>query len=288
MIQIGLLIALFCAVVTNLSFLWKQKGAVAAPAMSLSHPLKSITGLFSSKWWTIGWLVALVAWGLHVVALGLAPISLVQAVLAGGLVFLAVIATKWFGFHLGKREWWGIGLVAAGLAFLGLTLQQGVSQVHSTYSLSGMIAFEGAMVFIGMLLFLSHRVERVRHRHGVLLGASAGILFGVSDVSLKALTGIVPHAGLVGLISPWTAVALFASVIAFYASARSLQIGEGLGVIATTAVAANASAIVGGVLVFGDPLGSDTVMIIGRIAAFLLVLVATALIPGPTRVAARA
>ena len=52
-----------------------------------------------------------------------------------------------------------------------------------------MVAFEGGDDPARHLLLLSHRVERVRHRHGVLLGAAAGILFGVSDVAIKALTG---------------------------------------------------------------------------------------------------
>ena len=41
------------------------------------------------------------------------------------------------------------------------------------------------------------------------------------------------------LVSPWTFAALAASVIAFYTSARSLQIGPGVEVIALTSVAAN-------------------------------------------------
>jgi hypothetical protein len=48
----------------------------------------------------VGWIVALIAWGLHVGALSLAPLSSVQAVLSGGLVFLAVLAEHFFGFRL--------------------------------------------------------------------------------------------------------------------------------------------------------------------------------------------
>jgi multidrug transporter EmrE-like cation transporter len=67
---------------------------------------------FRSKWWTIGWGVAVVAFALHVAALTLAPISVGQAVLAGGLVFLAVLADRFFGMQLGRRQWIGIGVVA--------------------------------------------------------------------------------------------------------------------------------------------------------------------------------
>ena len=285
-VQIGLLLALGCAFATNLAFLWKHRGAVAAPEVNVRHPLASAKGLFASKWWSIGFGVALIAWVLHVAALALAPISLVQAVISGGLVFLAVLADRWFGFELGKREWMGVALTAVGLAFLGLTVQTGGGGAHSSYSISGMIAFEGAMVLLGAVLLMSHRVERVRHRSGLILGAAAGILFGVSDISIKALTGTVPGE-LMSILSPWTLVAVVASVAAFYASARGLQVGDGLSVIALTSVSANLSAILGGILVFGDPLGADPVEAVARGMAFAMVIAATALMPAPMRAAAR-
>lgn len=284
--QIGLLLALGCALFTNLAFLWKHRGAVEAPAVDMRRPMHSAACLFRSKWWAIGFAVAGIGFGFHVAALALAPISLVQAVISGGLVFLAVLADRWFGFTLGRREWLGVGLTALGLAFLGLTVQRGSTGTHSDYSISGMIAFEAAMITIGALLLISHRVERVRHRRGALLGAAAGILFGVSDVAIKALTGTVPGDPL-SIVSPWTLVALSAAVAAFYASARGLQIGEGLSVIALTTVAANVSAVLGGIVVFGDPLGSDPFGIAARIAAFTLVIVAAALTPAPMRAASR-
>jgi drug/metabolite transporter (DMT)-like permease len=284
--EIGLLLALGCAFATNLAFLWKHRGAVAAPAINMRRPLASAKGLFASKWWAVGFGVAIVAWGLHVVALALAPISLVQAMISGGLVFLAVLADRWFGFELGRREWMGVALTAVGLAFLGFTVQSSTSGAHSSYSISGMIAFEGAMVLIGGLLLVSHRAERVRHRRGLMLGAAAGILFGVSDISLKALVGTVPG-DFLSIISPWTLVALGASVAAFYASARGLQVGEGLSVIALTSVSANLSAILGGILVFGDPMGADVFEIAARGMAFAMVILATALTPAPMRAASR-
>jgi drug/metabolite transporter (DMT)-like permease len=285
-VQIGLLFALACAFATNLAFLWKHRGAVAAPDVDMRHPVRSGAGLFRSKWWAIGFGVALFAWVLHVVALALAPISLVQAVISGGLVFLAVLADRWFGFELGRREWLGVALTALGLAFLGLTVESGSTSSHSSYSISGMIAFEGAMIFIGTVLVLSHRLERIRHRHGVLLGAAAGILFGVSDISLKALTGTVPG-DFLAIISPWTAVAVAASIAAFFSSARALQVGEGVSTIAITTVSANVSAILGGILVFGDPLGDDAYAIVARACAFTLVIAAAALTPAPMRAASR-
>ena len=281
-VGVGLLCALLSALGTNLAFLLKHRGALAAPGVNMRHPLRSAVHLFRSKWWSVGWGVAAVAFALHVAALTLAPISIGQAVLAGGLVFLAVLAERFFGFELGRRQWLGISLVAVSLALLTLTGGGGGGGAHSGYSLAGMIVFEAISVGVGLLLFLSHVIERIPGQRGVLLGIAAGLGFGVSDVAIKALSGDL-EGGPAGLLSPWSAVILTAAVFSFYASARSLQIGDGVAVIAVTSVAANLSTIVAGLAVFGDRLGDDALVVGVRLAAFALILVGAALIPAPVR-----
>ena len=280
-VGVGLICALLSALGTNLAFLFKHRGAVAAPDVDMRHPLRSAVDLFRSKWWTIGWCVAAVAFALHVAALTLAPISIGQAVLAGGLVFLAVLAERFFGFELGRRQWIGIGLVAVSLALLTLT-GGGGGEAHSGYSLAGMIIFESIAVGVGLILVLSHLIERIPVQRGVLLGISAGLGFGISDVAIKALSGDL-DSGPVGLLSPWSVVIVTAAVFSFYASARSLQIGDGVAVIAVTSVAANLSTILAGLAVFGDRLGNDPLVVGGRVVAFALILVGAALIPAPVR-----
>jgi len=281
-VGVGLVCALLSALGTNLAFLLKYKGAVAAPDVDMRHPLRSAIDLFRSRWWSIGWGVAAVAFALHVAALSLAPISVGQAVLAGGLVFLAVLAERFFGFELGRRQWIGISLVAISLALLTVTGGGGGGGAHSGYSLAGMILFEGIAVCVGLLLVFSHLIERVPAQRGVLLGIAAGLGFGVSDVAVKALSGEL-DSGLVGLLSPWSAIIVTAAVFSFFASARSLQIGDGVAVIAVTSVAANLSTILAGLAVFGDRLGADVFVIGVRLAAFALILIGAALIPAPVR-----
>jgi drug/metabolite transporter (DMT)-like permease len=282
-IQLGILLSLLCALATNVGFLLKHRGANAAPDVSLKHPLSSAIGLFRSKWFTLGMLVALVAWSLHVAALALAPLSLVQAVISGGLVFLTVMAERFFGYTVGTRQWAGVGLTALGLVLLAATLPHG-DGAHSNYSLAAMIAFESALLALGTFLVLSPKLGAHEH-HGVMLGTAAGILFGVSDVAIKALTGSVGALGAGGLVSPWLLTCIFASVIAFYACAGGLQKGEAVPVITLTSAAANVTAISGGILVFGDPMPSDPVGIVLQSFAFVLVIVAAALTPAPLRAA---
>jgi drug/metabolite transporter (DMT)-like permease len=271
------------ALATNLAFLFKHRGAVLAPPIEVRHPLRSAAGLFRSRWFAIGWIVAIVAWGLHVGALWLAALSIVQAVLSGGLVFLAVLAERFFGFHLGRRQWVGITITAAGLVVIGLT--SGGATHPQRASLAALIAIEGAIfAIVAALVRISTRRHLPDRGEGLLLGGAAGALRGVSDIAIKYLTQAPPGPAL-GSVSPWTLTALIAGVIAFYASARSLQIGDGVEVIALTSVTANLTAIIGGILVFHDPIGSGALGITGRFLAFCLVIAGAALMPAPMRAA---
>jgi voltage-gated potassium channel Kch len=139
------------------------------------------------------------------------------------------------------------------------------------------------LIGVGTLLIMGRRIGAPVHHHGVMLGAASGILFGVSDIAIKALTGMVGAHGLMGLASPWLVVTVAASVVAFFASAKGLQDGQAIPVIAVTSTAANVSAIVGGMVVFGDPMPSTTFGIAAQALAFALVIAAAWFTPAPAR-----
>jgi drug/metabolite transporter (DMT)-like permease len=281
---LGLVLALGCALTTNLGFLYKQRGACSVPAVDFRHPGRTARRLFASRLFSLGMLIAAASWVLHLGAISLVPLSLVQVVLAGGIVLLAIMAEKTLGVRVGRRQWLGLAMTAGGLMLLGLSLPA-VHGAHSRFSLPGMIAFEAALVAAGTLLILGPRIGAPSHHHGVMLGAASGILFGVCDVALKALTGIVGADGLAGLLSPWLLVTLAGAVVAFFSSAKSLQDGEPIAVIAVTSMAASVSGIVGGIVVFGDPLPGNPLALAVQCSAFVLVIVAAWFTPAPVRAA---
>ncbi len=281
---IGITLALACAIASNLAFFYKHRGACEACAVDIKHPLRTAKSLWSSKWFAGGMLVGAGAWGLHVAAISLAPLSVVQAVLAGGVALLAVMADKLFGMKVGPRQWWGLALTATGLILLGVTLPGGHHD-GAAFSMPAMIAFEAGLFAVGALLIMGPRLGGKAEHHGVMLAAASGILFGVCNVGVKALTGTVGDSGLIGLLSPWALVAVAGSATAFYASAKSLQDGEAVSVIAITGTAANISGIAGGIIVFGDPMPNDALGITLQAAAFIMVVVASALMPAPVRAA---
>ena len=283
MLQLGLLFALASALTTNVALLCKHRGAMAAPSVELRHPLRSAGALFRSRWWTIGFAIALGAWGLHVVALAVAPLSLVETTISGGLVLLAWFAERWFGVRVSAREWLGLILCAIGLVLLAVT-SANAAGASSRYSTEAMAAFEAGAVAAGTLLLVSTSARFPGRNRGAILGAAAGLLLGVANVSIKALTGTVPGHPL-SLVSPWAALAVIAGVGAFFALARGLQTGGAIPVISLTAVSANLASITGGILVFGDSIGSDPLAIVARCLAFAAVIAAVAVMPASRRLA---
>src|SRR6516225_7827885 len=280
----GIFLALLCALTTNVGFLYKHRGACAAPSVDVRRPLRSAKVLFASPLFTIGWLIGAGAWIFHVAAMSVAPLSLVQAVLAGGMVLLAIMAERMLGCRIGRRQWVGLTLTALGLMLLGLTLPA-AHGADSHFSTPGMIGLETVLIAAGGVLIMGPRMGAPAEHHGYMLGAASGILFGVSDIAIKALSGIVGSHGAAGLLTPWLFVCVAASVAAFYASAKGLQDGDAVPVIAVTGTAANVAGIIGGFIVFGDPLpGSPTALIL-QCFAFLLVLGAASLMPAPVRAA---
>jgi hypothetical protein len=285
MSEIGLILALGCALISGVALLCKHRGAVNAPDVAMRSPLRSASALFRSRWWAIGFGLAFFAWCLHVAALSMAPLSLVQAVIAGGLALLAIPARRLFGIAISKREVMGLVLCASGLAFLALTAGHG--HPGQGFAGSSMLAFEGGALAVGGLLLWASADSRLVARNWLLLAAAAGTSLGVSDVALKALAETVPGSPL-AILSPWTAVAVLGGIGAFLALARGLQVGEAVGVIVVFSAAATLAAIAGGIIVFGDTLGSDPLEVVTRSSAFLAVIAAAALlpvVPGAARVA---
>jgi drug/metabolite transporter (DMT)-like permease len=273
-----LLFALITALTAVIGFLMKHRGAVGAPAIDARRPVRSSLALFRSKWYTLGILVAMGSWGFHVAALALAPISLAQAVIAGGLVFLTVLADRLFGLRVTRREVIGVVLAAAGLAILAATLDGGGDSAHDQYATDTLLTYTAAIIIVGVA---AAGWARQIPNGGPLLGISAGCLWGASDVCIKALAGDLATDTLGTLTHPLVLVIAGASLVGMTVSARSLQIGPPIGVIAMTAAAANISTILAGPIVFGEPFPDNAGGVTLRVLAFGLVIVAATLTPPP-------
>ena len=275
-VQLGLLLALITSLMSVVGFFLKHAGAVAAPAVEWRRPWASTVALFKVPVYTLGCVVATTSWGFHVGALALAPISVVQSVIAGGLVFVTVLAGRVFHQPVTRREWIGVALTAAGLAFLAATLDGTTDSAHADYDELTLLLPVGAATVAGALLAF-------RSRTGPPLAVAAGLMWAGSDVTIKALSGKTDDLGIGVLIHPFALVILVLSLVGLLISARSLQLGPVVSVIALTSATANALTIAAGPALFKEPLPDDIGALLIRLAAFALVITAASLTPPPMR-----
>lgn len=279
-VEAGIGLALVAAVITNLAALLKHRGCQRVDPVCIQRPLHTARGLARSPWFAAGWGLAAVAWLVHVAALSLAPISLVQAVLAGGAVTLAVMSQRLFGDPVERRQWLALLLGGAGLALLAVAVPH-FSGSHSQFSLSAILGFEGGLALVAAALALGHRSDRMAGRRGILLAALAGTLFAFAGIATKGLTGADGVEA--SVVAPWVVVIVVCGALAQYAAVAALQRGGAVETIGLMGLVANGIQIAGGILVFGDPLSTNPAGIALQGCAFAMVCLSALLLPARAR-----
>jgi drug/metabolite transporter (DMT)-like permease len=283
-LEIGIALAAAVAFMTNLASLLKHRGCQDSRPVCADRPFAGLRDLASSRWFISGWLLAALAWLAHIAALSMAPISLVQGVLAGGVVTLAVLSQRLFGDKVGRRQWLALIIGGAGLVLLVATLPR-IHGSDSEFSTAAITSFEGGLVLLAAGIALGHRSERFAARRGVLRAVLAGLLFALAGIAIKAVLG--GNGGL-AMALPLIAVIIACGVLAQYTAVAALQSGGAIETIGLMGLVANAVQIVGGILVFGDPLSPSPLGIALQITAFAMVCGSALLLPASLARAPRA
>jgi hypothetical protein len=269
----GLALALLASVALNGSYLLQHVGARHAPAVTPRHPLRTLRGLLRSRAWAAGLAAGLLGWALHVDALLRAPLSLVQAFAVGGLVLAVPAGTRVLRERLSRKELAAIALMVAALALLAVGAQPAAAQRVPGGALA---AYLGGAALLAAGL--------ARRATPALLGAAAGVLYGAGDAATKAATIAARHSLLHALLGPWPAAVALLSAGAFFCFQRGLQTGAAVPVIALMTAMTNAVAILGGLLVFGDPLARTSPLALPHALALLAIgLAAWRLAPSQAR-----
>ena len=179
---IGLVLALATAAAFNWSWVAQHTITSKLPPLSVRHPRASLRLLFGHRRWLIAFLVGIVGWVFYVLALRLAPLSLVQSVSAGGLGLLAVFAQRASGEPLPRREWFGVGMAVLGLVFLSASLAGGTAHGRN-----------GSWIAVGAWFAVSLAVAGLAIGPGASLlapgagfGLAAGLMYAAADVGTKA------------------------------------------------------------------------------------------------------
>ena len=227
--------------------------------------MRSLLALFRSRRWLVGFLTGIGGWVLYVVALALAPLSLVQAASAGGIGLLALLVSRG-GVALGRTERAGVAVSLAGLLLLGVSLV-GVHTPSSHGSVSAVVAW---MAVSGVVALLAATAGDRVLAPGAGLGVAAGVLYAAGDVGTKAALG--------GGGRLWFVPAFLACHgLAFAALQLGFQRGGALATAGVATLFTNSLPIAAGVALYGESLPGG-VLGAFRMLAFGLVVAGAALL----------
>ncbi len=268
-VGVGLGVALVGAVALNAGFVLQAHGAAAAPTLGLRRPLASAVALLSAPRWTIGFAAGIAGWLLYLVALGLAPLSLVQAVSAGAVCLVVPIAALAARARPSRAATVGALVAAAGLAALAASMRTATRNgpVHAATIPLALLAV--AVLGIG---------GRALVRPSASLGGLAsGLGYGLGDVLSKLLLSHLPrHPGLAELVSaPLLVPTLLCHVAAFLLLQRTFQRhgpATAVAIVGTMTAAMNLLPMAAGVMILGDPFPHGATGAIARLAAFAAVV----------------
>ena len=251
MIAVGLVLAVASAVAINGGYALQHAAASALPPLSPRRPLRSLALLFRRRRWTLGFFGGLGGWALYVLALKLAPLSLVQAASAGGIGVLAIGKER-----LRTAERVGVAAALGGLVLLAVSLGAHAPSGRSS----------GGAVATWMIASVAVAVVAARTLpRGAGLGTAAGILYAAGDVGTKAAVG----GGARLLFAP---PVLACHGLAFVCLQLAFQRGGRLQTAGLAVLWTNALPILAGTIVFGEALPEGWRGVV-RIAAFALVVV---------------
>jgi drug/metabolite transporter (DMT)-like permease len=131
--------------------------------------------------WLAGVGLAVAGWPLQLLALSLAPLTVVQPTLAAGLVLLLAAAARILHEHVGRREWTAAAAVIVGVGILAVCAP---AHTESRPGLTAALLCGGVLALIVALTFL---LGQARASAWTLI-ASAGAAFALSALTSKLLT----------------------------------------------------------------------------------------------------
>jgi hypothetical protein len=260
----GIVAAGAASLAINGSYLVQHAGLSRAPAVRAARPLATVRALLASPTWRAGAALGYGGLALETVGLALAPLSLVQSVIAAGLVVVALGSAR--AIH--RREAAAVGLIALALVALAIAPAHiAEATAPGAAGLAALLALAGAA---GGVL--------TRGAGPARLGLAAGVLYGATTVALSSFLAAARHGA---WTSPTALLAVGGGALVtaggFFAFQRGLQLGRPAPVVTLMTAGTNAVAIAGGLLLLGDGLGGTAWARALHLCAFAAVPVAAAL-----------
>lgn len=283
LLVVGLLVALFSAVVYTIGLTVEQRALHGSESISINRPLHLVRVLLGNPRWILGCAFAALGSVGLIVSLGLAPVSVAQPAFAAGVATTLLIVTLVRGERITRGEYVALGVMPVALGLLGLSTVDGATTGTTantpllvTVSVTTVVACVTVMYLVG---------GGGRYVSAAAMGAAAGLAQGSAGLQGKGLGGLLADNGLwaavvPALLSPYPYLYLLGWGVGIVLFQTSLQRSRASITAPVANVVGNVFTVVAGTLLFGESLPEDPFTLALRVGGFALTLVVVVLVRG--------
>jgi drug/metabolite transporter (DMT)-like permease len=273
----GVLMSVLSTLLYNVGFVLEKHGLEDMPPVHARRIVHLALNLSSSPVWVIGFCSMLGGLALQVVALSLAPISVVQPIFVSGIVVLLVLSHVTLKERIGRNEWIAIGLIGVTLLCISLSLDLSTDRAGDTARFGSLVAaalptiLGGVLFFMGADKFGSSRLH-TNARAG-LYGVGTGLIYGVGALAIKSVSTIVERHGLWlsiphVLASPYLYTFAVASGLGLLLFQTALQRCPASVVVPASNVVSATYVVAVGTIIFSEHLPTTTWKLVLRVIGF--------------------
>ena len=279
----GISLALVATTAYNVGLILEKRALGQMSALDIRRVLHVIVSLLANRAWLAGFALMLTGLACQTIALTFAPVSVVQPVLASGVVLVLVLSRLVLRERLHGGEAWCVAAIAVSVVLLAMSATGAEDSHHANPGWMAAVMIPSAVV--GLLIAAGSLRARRRGTAvaGVWAGVGTGLLYGVAALAIKALSGIlVRHQTPVGiaigvLSSPYLYVLAGCLAVAMLLFQAALQAGRASIIIPVSNVTGSVYFMITGTWLFHEHLPESPGKLglrLAGIALAVLVLVA--------------
>ncbi|MFI8091748.1 hypothetical protein ACIF9R_26065 [Streptomyces sp. NPDC086080] len=231
----GVAAALLANVLYSGGFVLEKRALASLPEVSIRRPARLLRLVLGSPLWIGGSLALAAGFAAQLAVYRTLPIAAAQGIFVSGLVLLVLLSARLLGEETSGRERYALGAILLALLMVVLSLREGGAGADTVghHAPSSLILLVCVPALAAGVWLYGSAERNARHRHrrpttGVEYGVAVGLLYGVSSLAIKGVSGHLTADGaggaLVGLLrSPYPYLLLFTGVFGLVMSQAALQ-----------------------------------------------------------------
>lgn len=271
---VGAVLALIATFLINYSNYVQKRELENLPRIGTLSTMETVRAFLNCRPWLKAQGMQILGAWTHNVAVGFAPLSVVQPINASGICILVLLAITRLKERASVVDWIGIGSITSGVILLSISLINTPSQ---QYAYRPIILWFFIVLMTGAAISSLVAAVIRKERASSFLGIGVGLMVGLTAILTKLAWKDVANrwgefkiAGFVFSFYFWAAVVL--TLISALLFQVALQRGLAIVVVPLVTGFSNLIPIVVGFLAFREPFPKHPVMAAFRLSSILLII----------------